>query len=274
MYEAKSTMEEWENFYNSTTLHGFRFVFTPGAKGRRIVWLIIVITSLVGVTYQLIKSIEKYHTHPTATDIQEMYPNTISFPALSICYRSPILLNKLTKHAYFNAYLLARNKTQWTPSLVLKFLEEQSKEGRYRDLMKELSQDDKWFIRSTKFSGKSYHLEDYQFVLHGTENFCYTFNNNASTLLHTVSDTTGSDKGFSVILKVCYVAYYLLLVKTKTLCSEGSDKFLNKLRFTINCGKHCLSHRILANNVTFRKLVPTNFPGPTSLNAFSQLCIS
>ena len=172
-------------------------------------WTIILLTSLVAVTYQLTNSIKKYRSYPTATSIQEVFPESLDFPALSMCYRSPILLNKLTKHEKFKAYLQKKNKTDWTPSLVIKFLKEKRKETHYRELVREVSQDDKWFIRSTTFNKKSFTLEDFQFVLHGSYDFCYSFNNNASTgsILKTTSDTTGSKSGFSAILKVAYFIF-------------------------------------------------------------------
>ena len=199
--------QEWENFYNSSTLHGFRFLFGAGAKWRRIIWLIILISSLAFVSYQLVQSVKKYRKYPTATSMQEVYPRDINFPGLNICYRLPILLNKLVKDKGFKKFLKARKKRDWTPRLVLQFLKYQQKKSLYRHLMKSVSQTDKSFIRSTKFNGRSYKRQHYKFVLHNFKDFCYSFNNNDSALLKTSPDATGSSSGLSVILKVAYISF-------------------------------------------------------------------
>lgn len=83
--EIPTTYELWQNFLHSLTLHGFRFIFEPGPKIRRIFWLIILILAIMMLLLQSKKSIQKYFDRPVTTTVQVEFLDEIIFPAVSIC---------------------------------------------------------------------------------------------------------------------------------------------------------------------------------------------
>lgn len=88
-------------FSESTTFHGYRFVFGRDTHIiRRILWLILVLTALSFLCYQITDRITYYYQWPITTSSQIRNNGSIPFPAVTICNLNTFKISEVQKNKY------------------------------------------------------------------------------------------------------------------------------------------------------------------------------
>ncbi|XP_062502644.1 acid-sensing ion channel 4-A-like isoform X2 [Corticium candelabrum] len=71
-------------FLNSTTFHGVKYTVN-GRTWARLLWCVLVLVAAGGFLSQAISSITRFASYPTSTSITYKTPDTLEFPAVTIC---------------------------------------------------------------------------------------------------------------------------------------------------------------------------------------------
>ncbi|XP_022785106.1 acid-sensing ion channel 4-like [Stylophora pistillata] len=77
--------ERWNDFVESTTLHGLAYVVTSKSRIRRILWAVFLLVAIVFVSYQSFTMLKKYFSFPNTTKVSLKYDAKPDFPAVTIC---------------------------------------------------------------------------------------------------------------------------------------------------------------------------------------------
>ena len=78
-----------------STLHGIQNVFHGDSKLKRLIWLVILFTSMAFFTYNLWHLYARFRTIPIATKNNIVSVNRMLFPAVTICNFNPVLKSHL-----------------------------------------------------------------------------------------------------------------------------------------------------------------------------------
>lgn len=82
----KPRREKWTDFAESTSLHGFRFIFARASFWVRLLWIILLLSFTGYVIFSMYSSIKKYFTYPIATVMKIYHPQEgLQFPAVTLC---------------------------------------------------------------------------------------------------------------------------------------------------------------------------------------------
>ena len=72
-------------FLESTTFHGVKYVFFSRRWWVRLIWGLLVIAAWTGFLLQAYKSISRFISFPTSTTITVESPESLEFPAITAC---------------------------------------------------------------------------------------------------------------------------------------------------------------------------------------------
>ena len=75
----------WQEFADSTTLHGLHYVSMKRHFLVRIIWLILLLASGSYYIFTVYRAFNKYYQHPVNTVLSRTYPDEMDFPAVTIC---------------------------------------------------------------------------------------------------------------------------------------------------------------------------------------------
>lgn len=89
---------KWREFYTSSTLHGFRYLFEETGY-KRILWIIIFCAAIVGSCYLFFGVIEDFSKLKTITMTKELFTEKpVEFPTLTFCSFNPETKAKIASH--------------------------------------------------------------------------------------------------------------------------------------------------------------------------------
>ncbi|KAL9956682.1 hypothetical protein ACROYT_G038199 [Oculina patagonica] len=93
----KPRREKWTDFAESTSLHGFRFIFARASFWVRLLWIILLLCFTGYVIYSMYSSIKKYFTYPIATVMKIYHPQEgLQFPAVTLCPMTMLTKTKIS----------------------------------------------------------------------------------------------------------------------------------------------------------------------------------
>ncbi|XP_065648379.1 acid-sensing ion channel 1A [Hydra vulgaris] len=96
--EERMTVKQIFNRYVQTsTLHGFRFIFMDTFIVRRVLWTILTLTMATIFFKELRNSINLFYEYPFTTTSTIQYEPSLTFPAISVCNLNHFLLSKIKK---------------------------------------------------------------------------------------------------------------------------------------------------------------------------------
>lgn len=75
----------FNKYIQSTTTHGVVYIFVGKSKIRRVFWLVIVLTAFIGCLYNVINRIVFLAKGPTSTTVSILEPESVHFPAVTLC---------------------------------------------------------------------------------------------------------------------------------------------------------------------------------------------
>ena len=94
--EERMTVKQIFNRYVQTsTLHGFRFIFMDTFLIRRVLWTILTLTMATIFFSELKNSIKLFYEYPFTTTSTIQYEPSLVFPAISVCNLNHFLLTKI-----------------------------------------------------------------------------------------------------------------------------------------------------------------------------------
>ncbi|XP_022103085.1 acid-sensing ion channel 1C-like [Acanthaster planci] len=78
--------ERFQDFGNSTTLHGISYVINLNyKKQRRLLWLLLVLVMSIWLVYSIVEAFITYFNYPMTSAISIHYMDTLTFPAVTLC---------------------------------------------------------------------------------------------------------------------------------------------------------------------------------------------
>ncbi|XP_042195484.1 acid-sensing ion channel 5-like [Callorhinchus milii] len=89
------------DFATSTSLHGLHNALQSKPRIRRVLWIVIVSLSVIGVSSQITQLFINYFTWPTSTSLTIKYVEDIEFPAVTFCN-----LNRYQEKAVANVSII------------------------------------------------------------------------------------------------------------------------------------------------------------------------
>lgn len=89
--------EKWNDFAESTTLHGFRFIFVRASLWIRLLWIFLLLSFTGYVIYSIYSSIAKYFDFPIATIMKIYHPQEgLEFPVVTLCPMTRLTKTKIS----------------------------------------------------------------------------------------------------------------------------------------------------------------------------------
>ncbi|KAL9964423.1 hypothetical protein ACROYT_G028064 [Oculina patagonica] len=83
--KSAAITKRWSIFVGASTLHGLHYVFTSRTLVRRILWALLLVSSMAWFSFQSSKLLRKYFSYPVTTKVSLEYEDTPDFPAVTIC---------------------------------------------------------------------------------------------------------------------------------------------------------------------------------------------
>ncbi|KAF8784707.1 Acid-sensing ion channel 1C like protein [Argiope bruennichi] len=75
----------WKNFASQSTIHGLRRISETENTIGKVLWTLIFLTALAGLTYHCSFLIQKYLKFSKVTTTEEIHAKELDFPALTVC---------------------------------------------------------------------------------------------------------------------------------------------------------------------------------------------
>ena len=78
-------MENWREFFESSTIHGLAYIAT-GRRYVRLFWILVVIVGFTGAGYMIYQSFQSWAGSPIKTTIETLpITEMITFPKVTVC---------------------------------------------------------------------------------------------------------------------------------------------------------------------------------------------
>ncbi|XP_071965301.1 acid-sensing ion channel 1-like [Antedon mediterranea] len=202
-------------FSDETSFHGLKHIKGGNNWSRRISWLIILILALIGLTYQIQRSVSKYFDYPKNTNLDYVTKSSVPFPKVTVCNINMFKFDEVTPlmggFVYFFIYGL-RYLQSLTPDVGIT-----------------TADDDNWVLDETKYPGdknlqqfikyNAHRMEEmlqvcmFNGVECGPSNFTLTYTNYGACYVFnpptgkTNIKNAGQRRGLSMILNVEHIQY-------------------------------------------------------------------
>ncbi|XP_050802468.1 acid-sensing ion channel 5 [Gopherus flavomarginatus] len=169
-------------FAMSTSFHGLHNIVQTRSKIRKILWMLVVLGSIIIVTWQIWNRFSNYFSWPTTTSIIVQYVENIEFPAVTFCN-----MNRFQVHAVANLSIIF---FLWSiVSGVLHAFDTDNKfsqelkdflQGNQNFSIEEFTRNNGFYLNSSTllecdFFGQPCYPEDFEHVFTEYGN-CFTFN--------------------------------------------------------------------------------------------------
>ena len=92
---GKASADMWQEFLDSTTLHGIRYVFMKCHVLVRLLWLVILLSSFGYYIVTVYRAFDKYYSRPINTLLSHKHVKRMDFPAVTICPMSHFSRRKI-----------------------------------------------------------------------------------------------------------------------------------------------------------------------------------
>lgn len=73
------------DFTQDTTFHGVKNITGKGTIFKRLIWLVIVLSSFGGFTWIIVARSKYLESHPKSVNMDIVYSNNLQFPSVTIC---------------------------------------------------------------------------------------------------------------------------------------------------------------------------------------------
>ena len=84
--EQQRLLDSWKEFSNQTTLHGIKYALSDdNGKARRVLWLVVLVSSLAFLLYQISVTIIQYTEYLSMVTISEQVETELNLPAVTVC---------------------------------------------------------------------------------------------------------------------------------------------------------------------------------------------
>lgn len=85
----------WQEFVDSTTLHGLKFIFIKRHILVRLIWVVLLMTSAGYYISTVYRAFNKYYSRQINTVVSKKYLKEMDFPAVTICSLNDFAKSKL-----------------------------------------------------------------------------------------------------------------------------------------------------------------------------------
>ena len=92
---SKTSADMWQEFVDSTTLHGIRYVFMKRHIIIRLLWLVVLLTASFYFVFTVFRAFDKYYSRPVSTVLSTIRLREMDFPAVTICSKSLFSKSKI-----------------------------------------------------------------------------------------------------------------------------------------------------------------------------------
>ena len=93
-------VQKWNNFVESSTLHGMHNIFSSQSNFRRITWTLFLLSGVGYFSYQSSVLLTEYFDYPVNTKVTLVYEKEPEFPAVTICNFNMLRKSVVSKHSY------------------------------------------------------------------------------------------------------------------------------------------------------------------------------
>ncbi|XP_046562984.1 LOW QUALITY PROTEIN: uncharacterized protein LOC124271872 [Haliotis rubra] len=191
----------WVEFTQNTTLHGLKYIWLPGAfRTRRLLWLVLTVTCVAIMSFQIIDRIIYYYDYPVTVNVQVNYNKTLFFPTLTLCNQNAFRASKAAQLQHYQ--LLTDLYTGRRSCSDCDYVVTNSSHMTLRDLFTNTTHTKDDLIVSCTWRGEVCGSENFTEVVtdHGV---CYTFNlpDHDTRDVHRVF-SPGAENGLSLTLNV------------------------------------------------------------------------
>ena len=201
----KGDRRRFKKFIHSTTIHGVVHIFSGKSKIRRFLWLVLVLTAATGCLYSIIHNIIRLAEGHTGTTVSTLEPDSVSFPAVTLCN-----LN-LIKQSYLKTVSPKLGKLIENAFYVYETDKDCKKALNGSD---EFLPDLLWNGRHTaeetifrcKFKGQNCTHHNFTATLMPNGGVCYTFNSGKGSLIQNISGT-GTRFALTLVINVLQDEY-------------------------------------------------------------------
>ncbi|XP_033112419.1 acid-sensing ion channel 1A-like [Anneissia japonica] len=83
-------------FSDETSFHGLKHIKGGNNWSRRMSWIIILVLALIGLTYQINRSVSRYFDYPTNTNLNYVTKSAITFPKVTVCNSNMFKFDQVT----------------------------------------------------------------------------------------------------------------------------------------------------------------------------------
>ncbi|XP_072039699.1 acid-sensing ion channel 1-like [Amphiura filiformis] len=84
--EEKTFKMRLQEYGNTTTLHGARYIWNPKYHGmKRLIWVLLVVGLNAYLWYSIVRDLNRYFKYPVQSYVTESYTGNLTFPAVTLC---------------------------------------------------------------------------------------------------------------------------------------------------------------------------------------------
>lgn len=141
--------QKWNDFVESSTLHGMHYIFSSQTTFRRIIWTLFLLFGVGYFSYQSSELLKKYFKFPVTTKTTLEYEKEPAFPAVTICNFNMLRKSIVEKNNFqevtdqalrSKAGIKVNDTIDWSPYKDINVLEIYRKGGhQIRDMILECS---------------------------------------------------------------------------------------------------------------------------------------
>ncbi|GFO21960.1 reverse transcriptase [Plakobranchus ocellatus] len=95
--KVRTAKELIHEFTHSTSMHGVQYVMGRRPVWRRMVWSVLVASSVAWAAHNVYHIVSDYNSHSFQTSVSSEYQSKMNFPAVTVCNLNRIRLSKTTQ---------------------------------------------------------------------------------------------------------------------------------------------------------------------------------
>lgn len=75
----------WHKLVLTSTFHGVPKIASADRTIVKLVWLLLIVLSFTGGLINIVQTTNDYYKHDVITNVDRIYPNSVTFPAITVC---------------------------------------------------------------------------------------------------------------------------------------------------------------------------------------------
>ncbi|XP_033631955.1 acid-sensing ion channel 2-like isoform X1 [Asterias rubens] len=227
---------KWEEFGNTTTLHGMRFITNPRHNiVRKIIWACFVIGFMSTLVFVVVDSTHRYFNFNVSSIVTVKYVNDLIFPAVTICNYN-LLRKSYAREIFGDTVLDSASLFRPIPEANRSSLEDWNITD---DLIRGAHQKESMVVECKWRSSVNCTFQNFTQVLTDF-GVCYTFNNPPDKASALRVQETGYDSGLYLRLNLEQYDYFFGTSKGAgfkvMIHKQGEYPFVKQLGFAVSPG--------------------------------------